>query len=65
MKKDVLSELITISELAKMLRISENTVKKIAKDPESGLDFIKVGASLRFSWDHINSFLAAQNKRGE
>jgi excisionase family DNA binding protein len=51
-------ELLTLSEVAKILRVSPSGVRRLQRARQ--LPFIKIGGSLRFSKDDVGAFVQRQ-----
>jgi excisionase family DNA binding protein len=58
MKNDEPIELMTIQEVAELLRVSASSVRRLQQGRH--LPFIKVGGSVRFAKDDILDFLKKQ-----
>jgi excisionase family DNA binding protein len=58
---DTSFELLTIPEVAELLKVSERTVRRIQQQRE--IAFIKVGRSVRFARSDLASYLETRNVR--
>jgi excisionase family DNA binding protein len=54
-------ELLTIPEVAELLKVSESTVRHLQQQRQ--IPFIKVGGSVRFTKSDVNSYLEKRRVR--
>jgi PTS system nitrogen regulatory IIA component len=55
-----MKQTLTVSEVAKMLQMSETSIYKYAEDGK--LPSVKIGSNLRFTEDQINQFIFNHTK---
>jgi excisionase family DNA binding protein len=54
------NEVLTRSELAKLLRVNERTIDNLRKE---GLPYFKVGTNVRFHWSKVLEWLDQRSQR--